>query len=53
MTHLLKLPSFTNFKFKKIEVEFTYKQSVLWGLGLGFGTAALKVLAFAGVFCVS
>ena len=52
MTHLLKLPNFANFKFKKIEVEFTYKQSVLWGLGLGLGAAALQVLAFAGAFCV-
>lgn len=53
MTHLLKFTSLPNFKFKKIEVEWSYKQSVLLGLALGLGVAALKVFAFAGAFCVA
>ena len=51
MTTVFKSFQMPSFHFKKIQVELTTKQAIFLGVGLGLGTAALKVLATVGAFC--
>ena len=51
MTTVLKSIQMPGFHFKKFQVELSTKQAILLGVGLGLGTAALKVLATVGAFC--
>lgn len=51
MTSLLTSLHIPQLKIKKVQVDLSYKQAILIGLGLGLSVAALKVLALAGAVC--